>query len=90
MRGVIIRFLKFDALNAIPEVYAFAAMIYVALVVITWFSVFSLKVGKFAKFFWIVVVTFIPIAGIAIYCVFCLYRADYSYLKRFGLMGGRH
>jgi hypothetical protein len=90
MRGVIIRFFKFDALNTIPEVYVFAAMIYVALVTITWFSVFSLKVGKFAKLFWIVVVTFIPIVGIAIYCVFCLYKADYSYLKRFGMMGRHH
>ncbi|MCF6312330.1 MAG: PLDc N-terminal domain-containing protein [Verrucomicrobiales bacterium] len=85
MRGVVIRFFKFDALNAIPEVYTFAYLIYGALVIITWFSIRSQEMRWVGKFIWFAVVTFIPIAGPALYSVFCLYKADYSYLRRFGV-----
>lgn len=89
MRGVITRFFKFDALNAIPEVYTYALVIYVALIIITWFSIRSMELHWLSKFAWFVVVTFVPIIGPAVYCVYCLFKADYSYLKRFGL-AGRH
>jgi len=89
MRGVITRFFNFQALNTIPEVYVYALVILAVLVIITWFSIFSQNFGLGAKTFWLMVVTYLPIFGIVIYCVFCLIRADYSYLRRFGI-GGAH
>jgi len=87
MRGVITRFFKFDALNAIPEVYNYLLLIYAALVIITWFSIRSQEMHWLGKSFWFLVVTFIPIVGSAAYAVYCLFKADYSYLKRFGVGG---
>jgi len=84
MRGVITRFFNFDALNVIPEVYTYAIIILVVLVFITWISIYSQQFGLAPKIFWLMTVTYIPIVGIAIYCVFCLLRADYPFLKRLG------
>lgn len=87
MRGVITRFFTFDALNVIPEVYYALFIIWAFLIIISWFSIFSQKMNLPAKLLWLVIVTAIPVLGMAIYCVFCLYTADYAYLKRFGLAG---
>ncbi len=87
MRGVIIRFFTFDALNVIPEVYYALLIIGAFLIIISWFSIFSQKISLPAKLIWLAIVTLIPIAGMVVYCVYCLFIADYAYLKRFGLAG---
>lgn len=85
MRDVFTRFFALDALNVIPEVYVALAGIWFWILIVNFFSISGQDLPSWAKFLWIIVVTALPIAGVFFYSLFCLSRADYSYLHQLGL-----
>ena len=84
MRDVVVRFFTLDALNVIPELYVVLGAIWLWILCVTWSSISSQAIPLWAKLFWALVVVSIPIAGVFLYTVFCLFRADYSYLQQMG------
>ena len=85
MREILIRFLSFEALNLIPEIYFALAAIWILIVATTLASIFSQQIHLTAKLFWVAMVVALPIGGAFFYTIFCLFRADYSYLQQMGL-----
>lgn len=86
MRGIITfttRFLKVDYQNMIPEVAIFAVGVWLLILVCAFLSIASQPISGKAKWLWVAVVVMVPLLGCAIYCVYCLSRQDYSFLKIF-------
>ena len=81
MREVFNRFITFDALNDHPMIHAGLAIIWVLLLVAAFLSIRSQTFGAVAKWIWFLVILALPILGLAIYAVWCLVRADWSFLK---------
>ena len=85
MKATIKRFLSFDARNVAPEIYLVLGLVYLTMLVLT---VASIR-GRFAspadRNRWTAIVVFLPIVGMALYCFYCLRRADYEFLRSIGL-----
>jgi hypothetical protein len=84
MHDVIVRFLTLDALNVIPEIYIALVLVWIGIVTVTFLSIGSQRLPLWAKLFWIIVTVMVPIGGVFLYTIFCLLRADYSYLQQMG------
>lgn len=89
MRGIITRFFTMDVLNIHPAVYWGLALIWVILLVAAISSLRSLRESGKVKVFWLAIILLIPIVGMAIYCIRCLVKADWSGLKPFLLPQNR-
>jgi hypothetical protein len=85
MSDVLTRFFALEALNVIPEVYVALAGIWLWILIVNFFSIAGQQIPPWAKLIWVLVVTLLPILGVFLYCLFCLLRADYSYLHQLGL-----
>lgn len=85
MSDVLTRFFALEALNVIPEVYVALAGIWLWILIVNFFSIASQEIPSWAKLFWLLVVTALPVVGVFLYCLYCLSRADYSYLHQLGL-----
>lgn len=81
MRGVLIRFLKQDILSEHPAVYWGVGIIWLFLMIAAFASLRTQSFGISAKIFWILFLLFIPVIGLACYCLFCLTRGDWSGIK---------
>lgn len=88
MRVIITRFLTLSAQNISDEVVWALAFIYFLLVLVTLASVWSSPSGVVQKIIWTMLVLTLPVAGMALYCVRCLFRADYSWLTQMGILSG--
>ena len=86
MRTVIQRFLSFQAENVAPEIYWALGFVYCLLVAVCLASVSRSGIG--GKLAWAMLILFIPFLGMYAYTVYTLARADYAFLKRFGLGAG--
>lgn len=85
MSDVLTRFFALDALNVIPEVYVALAAIWLWILIVNFISISSQEIPSWAKVLWVLIVSGLPVAGVFFYCLFCLLRADYSYLHQLGL-----
>lgn len=85
MLQVLINFATLNALNSPPEVYIGLAAIWVLLLSAGIASVVSRARSAWVAAVWIVFILIVPIAGLFVYCVWCMLSADYSFLKMFGL-----
>ncbi len=82
MRTVIQRFLSFNAENVASEVYWAMGLIYLILLAA---AIGSLaKSENRAKMAWLLALICLPMAGLYLYTLWTLLRADYSFLSRFG------
>jgi len=85
MREILIRFLSFEALNLIPEIYFALAAVWLLIVAITLVSISSQPIHLVAKLFLVLMVVALPMIGVLLYTIGCLIRADYSYFQQMGL-----
>lgn len=85
MRTVITRFFTFNAENSAPEVYGVLATVYLILFGLALSSL--VKSDCRNKLAWFLFLTLIPVLGMYAYSLWCLAKADYSFLAKFGLGG---
>jgi hypothetical protein len=71
--------------NVSMEVYWALGSIYIMLWIAAILSVVSKRKTLTHRLAWILLVTFVPVLGIALHCLSCLVTADYQFLKQFGL-----
>jgi len=84
MRDVITRFFTLEALNVTPEVYVGLLGLWVLVTLIGLASALSQPIHPAGRLFWALVIIALPLLGLAVYCLFCLTRADYTFVKRLG------
>ncbi|MBL9114511.1 MAG: hypothetical protein JNJ83_05850 [Verrucomicrobiaceae bacterium] len=84
MLQVLFNFLSTRALNSSPEAYLGLGIVWATLLVAGIMSILSRHWGWGVKVAWLIAIM-VPIAGLAAYCVFSLFIADYSFLKMFGV-----
>lgn len=83
MRDLIFKWIRLDAQNYIPAVWVGVAAIWLGLVIIAITSVRSQSISASAKTGWILLIVFVPFAGLFTYCCFCLTKIDYYALDFF-------
>lgn len=81
MRDAIMRFLAINPLNDHPMIYWGMIVVWLVLVLTCFFSIRSLRIGLGARWAWFSLVLCVPVLGMFIYLVWCLIKADYSFLK---------
>ena len=89
MRDTITNFLQMDVQTSIGLVYGGLALVWLIVLFAAICSIVSRPMGTVGKVAWIVLVTGLPLAGMAIYCLYSLLRADYSFLSQFGFFPSR-
>ena len=86
MRTVIMRLLTLRAENVTPEVLMALGFIYLGAVALCLSSVFRSTSSSVSRLAWMMLVIFLPVIGIFLYCFRCLILADYSALKQVGIL----
>lgn len=81
MIPVVIRFFTFDVISEHPMVYWGLGVAWLFLLIAAFSSlrIQSLTTGK--KFLWFAFILLLPVVGLACYCVYCLIRGNWSFLK---------
>ena len=83
MRQVIIDFLFFRAQNSNPMIYIGLAVVYLVMLGCSISSISKESYGRGTKIFYIALVLAIPIVGMLMYTLHCIWKADYSAVLRF-------
>lgn len=83
MLQVLIRFLTFNVISEHPAVYWGLALVWVVLLFAALSSVRSLSIPAGAKAGWFALILLLPLAGLGLYALRCLVRADWSFFKPF-------
>lgn len=83
MSSLVINILRFDILNMHPAVYWGLGVIWILMLVSAIMSVRSLPIFPGKKVAWIFVIVAIPILGLGIYALRCLFSANWDVLKPF-------
>jgi hypothetical protein len=86
MIQAIIKLLLLSPVTVSEEVLWALAGIYLMFWVAAVFSISSVTLSPMGKVVWLMLVTLLPVLGIALHCFACLYRADYQFLKQYGLV----
>lgn len=81
MRAAIFNFLSLNVLNTHPAVYWALAAVWISLCVSAFHSLQSQEISAGSRALWVGVILFLPIIGLAVYSVFCLFKADWGFLK---------
>lgn len=84
MRDVVTNALTLSPQNFSVEVVWALGVIYGAMWLVTLSSVVQQSFGVASKTAWSIIVTAIPILGIAFYSIRCLLTADFGFLKQLG------
>ncbi len=85
MLQVLTNLLTLKALSTPVEVYAGLALVWLLMLAAGLASVAGRSWPLMLKLFWFAVLIFLPVAGMALYCLCCLCLADYSFLRVLGL-----
>jgi hypothetical protein len=80
MRGIAIQFLQQNILNLHPMIYFGFTAIWLLILISAVISVRSLEIPVGFKVVWLLLIFFVPIAGLALYALRCLMRADWNAL----------
>lgn len=86
LQAILKRFLTFDARNVSTEIYLVLIGAYLGMLVFTISSIHGRFSSPAAARTWMIAVVFLPIVGMAAYCISCLRAADYSFLKSLGIL----
>lgn len=81
MLRVLIKFLTLQVENVHPFSYLGVAVVWILLLVSSISSLRSIEVSKPEKIAWFALILFLPILGLALYCLRCLSLADWSFLS---------
>jgi hypothetical protein len=81
MLQVVIRFLTLEVITEHPVVYIGLGAVWLILLLAAAFSILAQRISRPWKAFWFLLVFFLPILGLAIYALRCLFLGDWSFLK---------
>jgi len=81
MRGVITRFLQLDVMNYHPAVPWGLLIIWAILLVAAFSSLRQTDLSFGARLAWFLLILLVPVGGLAIYALWSLLRADWTFLK---------
>jgi hypothetical protein len=85
MVQVITNLLTLNALNTPPEVYWALAAAWVLIVTAGITSIASQHFSTITKIIWLLVIIAIPVAGMLLYCAYCILSAEYAIIRMLGL-----
>ena len=85
MRVIFSRFLNLSAQNVTEEIFWVLGLIYFVALVVVLFGIWGLSIRTSAKVAWTLLTIVLPVVGPALFCVRCLFKADYSFLQQFGM-----
>lgn len=80
MRSIVTNFIQFNILNMNPMVYWGLAVVWLMLLLSAFMSLRSLSTPFWAKFLWFIIIVALPIMGLALYALRCLFKADWYYI----------
>ena len=83
MKTVISNLLSLNPQNVSPEIFWVLGIVYGVLLLVTFTSIFKTVDSLLGRLAWMVLTTAVPVGGMALYCVRCLWKADYSTLLQF-------
>jgi hypothetical protein len=83
MLTTLIKFFSFAPDNVSQEVHWALAGIYLFLYLASIISIRKISTKPTWKLAWVLLVTVLPVIGIAIYCIRCLAISDFRFLKQF-------
>lgn len=81
MLQIVIRFFTLDVITPHPAIYLGLFAVWVILLVAAGLSILAQKISTAWKAFWFLLVVLVPIAGLAVYALRCLFQGDWSFLK---------
>ena len=84
MRDTIVRFLTLNVQSEIPYIYVAMACVWVVMVVAAGFSLRSQTFRARWKFAWMALILILPLVGMSLYAIFCIFRSDFSVLNQLG------
>ena len=82
IRTILTNFIRFNAQNVNKEVLLVLCTVYGVLLVLTLISIFSRNKGGAFKAGWCFLTVFVPVGGIALYCLSCILSVDKTLLER--------
>lgn len=81
MLQVVIRFFTLDVITEHPVVYFGLGVVWLILLGSASLSILAQRISRPWKVFWFLLVLLLPIAGLAIYALRCLFLGDWSFLR---------
>lgn len=81
MREIVFRFLTFDALNDHVMVHVGLIVTWIILIIAAIMSLRQQSISLTAKWIWFGLILCVPILGLAVYTMRCLFTADFGFLK---------
>lgn len=81
MRETAIRFFTIDPLNEHPLIYWGLALVWLVLVGNCIASLRVQPISVAARWLWVLLIIALPILGMALYLIRCLFKAEYTFLK---------
>lgn len=81
MRETLLRFFTLEPMNADPTILWIMAGIWVVLVINCISSLRIIPIGLGGRWAWLLIIVLLPILGMTLYLLRCIFRADYSFLK---------
>ena len=81
MKEAIIHFLTLNVQASHPLVYVALLAIWAVLLVASVMSLRALDISAGAKVAWFCGILFLPVVGLAAYCLLCLTKGDWSFLQ---------
>lgn len=83
MLQVLIRFLTFNVMSEHPGVYWGLAAVWLILLLAAFSSLRSLPISTAARIAWFGLIFFVPLIGLGIYALRCLFMGDWRFFKPF-------
>lgn len=81
MLQIVIRFLTFDVISEHWAVYWGLLAVWLMLLIAAFSSIRTLEIAGSAKVLWILFILLVPIFGLGIYALRCLFMGDWEFLK---------
>jgi len=83
MLQILTRFLTLNVMSEHPAVYWGLAAVWAILVMASISSLRTLPISKGAKVTWFALILLLPLLGLGIYALRCLFLGDWSFFKPF-------
>ena len=88
MRDTITNFLKMEVQTSIGLVYGALLVVWLIILIAGICSIVTRPMGIAGKLVWILLVVGLPLVGMVFYCLYSLFKADYSFLQQLGFFPG--
>ncbi len=80
MKGIFIHFFKLEILNLHPMIYWAVAAVWLLLLISAVNSIRTISLSIGAKMVWLLLIFFLPVVGLALYALRCLFKTNWKAL----------